>query len=60
MAAPASSPGADVRSEARGPHWIAWVVGENDKPAGSIVLVGQTKEEAETRARHWAEQYARP
>jgi hypothetical protein len=46
---------ADIRSEARGPHWIAWVADENGKPRGSVVLVGQTREEAETRAKDWAE-----
>jgi len=45
----------DIRSEARGPHWIAWVADENGKPRGSIVLVGQTREEAEARARAWSE-----
>jgi hypothetical protein len=53
MAAPASQI-PDVRAEQRGPHWIAWVADENGKPAGSVVLVGQTQEEAETRAREWA------
>jgi hypothetical protein len=43
-----------VRSEARGPHWVAWVPDENGKPKESVVLVGQTREEAETRARDWA------
>jgi len=43
-----------VRSEARGPHWVAWVPDENGKPSGSVILVGQTREEAETRARAWA------
>ena len=45
---------ATVRSEARGPHWIAWVPDENGKPRGSVVLVGQTREEAEERAQAWA------
>jgi hypothetical protein len=45
---------ADIRSEQRGPHWIAWVSDENGKPRGSVVLVGQTQEEAENRAREWA------
>lgn len=54
MSAPASR-GPDVRAEARGPHWIAWIADENGKPAGSVVLVGQTREEAERRARQWAE-----
>jgi hypothetical protein len=43
-----------VRSEARGPHWIAWVPDENGKPKGSVVLVGQTQQEAESRAEAWA------
>jgi len=45
-----------VHSEARGPHWIAWVTeGADAKPAGSVVLVAATQEEAEARARQWAE-----
>jgi hypothetical protein len=51
-------PGAEVRSEPRGPHWIAWIEDENGKPAGSVVLVAQTKDEAEKRARRWAERLA--
>jgi predicted RNase H-like HicB family nuclease len=45
-----------VRSEARGPHWVAWVPDANGKPERSVVLVGETREEAEERARQWAEQ----
>lgn len=45
----------NVRSEARGPHWVAWVPDENGKPRGQVVLVGQTREEAEERARVWSE-----
>ena len=49
----------DVRSAAKGAHWIAWVVRSgHDTPEGSVVLVGQTQEEAETRARQWAENWA--
>jgi hypothetical protein len=45
-----------VHSEARGPHWIAWVTeGAETKPVGSVVLVAATQEEAEERARRWAE-----
>jgi hypothetical protein len=44
-----------IRSEPRGPHWIAWVLDSNGKPAESIVLVGRSREEAETRAREWAD-----
>ena len=39
-----------VRSEARGPHWVAWIPDANGKPEGSVVLVGRTREEAEERA----------
>jgi hypothetical protein len=49
----------EIHSEARGPHWIAWVSRDGSgKPERSIVLVGATKEEAEARARRWAEQAA--
>jgi hypothetical protein len=45
-----------IHSEARGPHWIAWVSRTPDgKPAGSVVLVAATQAEAEARAREWAE-----
>jgi hypothetical protein len=45
----------EIRSEARGPHWVAWVADANGKPEGSVVLVGETRKEAEERARRWAE-----
>ena len=48
---PVSPP--QIRSEQRGPHWIAWALDSNGKPAGSVVLVGRSQEEAETRARQW-------
>ena len=48
-----------IRSEARGPHWVAWVPDAAGKPEGSVVLVGETREEAEERARRWAEQTTR-
>ena len=44
-----------VHSEARGPHWVAWVADANGKPERSVVLVGQTRKEAEGRAKIWAE-----
>ena len=44
----------EIRSEARGPHWVAWVADGNGKPEGSVVLVAATREEAEARAREWA------
>jgi hypothetical protein len=49
----------EIHVEPRGPHWIAWVIrGGNPKPDRNIVLVGQFKDEAEARARLWAEQTA--
>jgi hypothetical protein len=45
-----------VRSEARGPHWVAWIPDASGKPLDSVVLVGETREEAEERARKYGEQ----
>jgi len=43
-----------IRSEARGPHWVAWLTrGDDPKPVLSVLLVGRTREEAEQRAREW-------
>jgi hypothetical protein len=51
-----SADGYEIRSEPRGSHWIAWVSRKGDpKPDGSVVLVGQTQDEAEANARRWAE-----
>ena len=48
-----------IHSEARGPHWIAWVSRDGSgTPHGSVVIVAETRELAETRARQWAEQSA--
>jgi len=45
-----------IHSQARGPHWIAWVSRDGtDKPERAVVLVAATREEAEERARRWAE-----
>jgi hypothetical protein len=47
----------EIHSEARGPHWIAWVTrAGSSEPDRSAVLVGRTQEEAVARAREWAEQ----
>jgi hypothetical protein len=49
----------EIHSEARGPHWIAWVSRDGTgKPAGSVILVAETRELAEERARQWAGQSA--
>lgn len=56
---PARTGSYEIHSEERGPHWIAWVTrGGSTKPEGSVVLVGETQEEAESRARAWAEKGA--
>ena len=42
----------DVKSELRGFHWVAWVTRAGEtKPADGLLMVGQTQEEAEARAR---------
>ncbi len=55
MAERAPNTGRAVHSEARGGHWVAWIPDANGKPERSIVLVGETREEAEARAARWAE-----
>jgi hypothetical protein len=48
-----------VHSEARGPHWVAWVTrGGSTKPDRSVVLVAASQAEAEARARAWADAQA--
>jgi len=49
----------DIKTESRGAHWIAWVsrAGSNE-PLDSIILVGQTQEEAASQARTWADKLA--
>ena len=49
-----------VHTEARGPHWIAWITRDGDpKPYRSVVLVAASQEEAEASARRWAETESR-
>jgi hypothetical protein len=46
----------EIHSEARGAHWIAWVSRDGTRtPERSVVLVAETREKAESRARAWAE-----
>ena len=46
-----------IHTQARGPHWISWLTRDSDtKPERSIVLIAATQEEAEARARQWADQ----
>jgi hypothetical protein len=45
-----------IHTEARGPHWIAWLtVGSDSKPERSVILIAATQAEAEARARQWAD-----
>jgi hypothetical protein len=54
MASPSAA--VNVKSAARGPHWIAWIVQPgSDRPERGVVLVGATQDEAEARARAWYE-----
>jgi hypothetical protein len=47
----------EVRSEARGSHWIAWLTrGGSDKPERALVFVGETREIAEENARRFSAQ----
>ncbi len=46
----------EVKSEARGAHWVAWITrGGSAKPEQSVIIVGATQAEAEASARQWAE-----
>ncbi len=45
----------EIRSEAHGPHWVAWLASTADgAPDQAVLLVGQTQGEAVARARQWA------
>jgi hypothetical protein len=45
-----------VHTQARGPHWIGWITeGSETTPYRAVVLVAASQEEAEARARRWAE-----
>jgi hypothetical protein len=52
-----SSGSYQIHSEARGPHWIAWISRDGSgKPERSVILVAETRELAEARAERWAQQ----
>jgi hypothetical protein len=43
-----------VLSAQNATHWVAWVATPGDEhPVGGWTMVGQTREEAEERAREW-------
>ena len=45
-----------IHSEARAGHWVAWAVAAGEsRPAGAVILPGQTQQEAEANAQHWVE-----
>ncbi len=49
----------EIRSAERGPHWIAWLAADSaGTPVDAVVLVGETREEAEERARLYAKRAA--
>lgn len=51
----------EIHSEARGPHWVAWLSRQGEKsPYQSILLVGATRDEAESKARDYATRIASP
>jgi|WetSurMetagenome_2_1015567.scaffolds.fasta_scaffold232995_1 hypothetical protein len=44
----------EFHSQARGPHGIAWATrGPDAKPERSVIVVAETPEQAEERAREW-------
>lgn len=46
-----------IHSQARGPHWIAWVSRDGGaKPDRGVILVAESQALAEARAQAWAEQ----
>ena len=46
-----------IHTEARGPHWVAWITTDADtKPYRSVLLIAASQEEAEARAKAWADQ----
>ena len=46
----------EIRSEAHGPHWVAWLARTTDAaPVHAVLIVGSNQAEAEANARRWAE-----
>ena len=44
----------NIHSKARAGHWIAWATDAGEsKPLGSVILPGQTQQEAEDNAQRW-------
>ena len=48
-----------IHSEPRAGHWVAWAFSADEaRPAGGVILVGQTQEEAEANAARWIDRLA--
>ncbi len=46
----------EIHAELRDGHWVAWLTRDgNPAPYRNVLLVAATREEAEARARAWAE-----
>ena len=46
----------EIKSEAHGPHWVAWLASSADgAPDRGVLIVGQTQAEAVANARQWAD-----
>lgn len=57
----ASVGGYQIHTEARGPHWVAWLTREGStKPDRSIVLVAASQDDAIARAEWWVRNGAEP
>jgi phage terminase large subunit-like protein len=59
MAHPEPKARGEIRSAAHGRHWIAWIADAAGKPAGSVVLIGETREEVEERAQQYLQKHDR-
>ena len=49
-----------IQSEARAGHWVAWLTSPGTStPVGSVLVPGQTQEEAESNVRQWMDRISR-
>lgn len=49
-----------IQSEARAGHWVAWLTAPGTStPVGSVLVPGQTQEEAESNVRQWMDRISR-
>lgn len=49
-----------IRTEARGSYWLAWLESDGKGPLDAVVVVGQTEDEARARADEYRSRRARP